>query len=300
MPIKSVILIGGFSVPVALSRAAVDTDIQLHEYHGEDGCRTCRKTLCSGCGAELTAEDIVKGYEYDGRFLPLLKDDLKKLKDGAENRIDILYSTSPEQLPPVFIGTSYIALPQAGCEKDFELLRLALSEERLVLIGRSITGGTDSYVSVSPSENGLVVSKLYLEDELFRPKKPYAKPPVTPDALAPVRDLLRGMFGAFDVSGYENEYQKRLRALIAAKIGEGGPAAVFPDLRRFIKRQKHLLPAVLGMADVLQVKAAQPCHHIGKFADKRVKNAVGGFYCLHPNTPFIYKNTQAGRKVASD
>lgn len=225
MAIKSVIIIGGFSVPVAMSRAAADTDIQLHEYHGADGCRTCRKTLCSGCGAELTAEDIVKGYEYDGRFLPLSKDELKKLKDNAENRIDIHYTTSSEQLPPVYTGTSYIALPQAGGEKDFELLRLALSEERLVLIGRAVTGGTDSCVSVSPREDGLVVSKLYLEDELFRPKKPYVKPPVTPVALAPVKDLLRGMFGAFDVSGYENAYQKRLRALITAKIGDGGPAA---------------------------------------------------------------------------
>jgi DNA end-binding protein Ku len=219
--IKSIILFDRYSVPVAMNRAVVDTDIQLHEYHEADGRRVCRKTLCSGCGAELTAENIVKGYEADGdRAVLLGKEELRTLKDDAENRIDILYSTSPDQVSPVYFNTSYIAVPDAGGETVFELLRLTLSEDRIVLIGRAVTSGMDSYVAVSPAEDGLIISKLYLDSELLHPKKPYKKPPVTLGDLIPVKRLLGDMYDAFDMSACENDYQKRLRELIAAKTGE--------------------------------------------------------------------------------
>jgi DNA end-binding protein Ku len=220
--IKTAILFGRYSVPVSLSRATVDTDLQLHEYHSKDMSRTGRRTVCSGCGAELTAEDIVKGFEYgEQRVVLLTKDDIRGLKTDSENCIDILFSVSPDQIPPLYLSASYLASPGSGGEKDFEALRLALLEEKKILVGRSISGGLDSYAAVIPQEDGLLVSKLYLENEISRPGKPYKKPAVPQSELVPLKNLLGEIYSPFDLSAYENGYQNKLRDLIASKIAGG-------------------------------------------------------------------------------
>ncbi len=217
--IKTVILFDQYSVSISMTKATIDTDLQLHEYHLEDWSRTCRKTLCAGCGKELTAEDIVKGFEYEDNCLVLLKkEDFKQIKAGTENHIHILYSTSLEQVLPVYFSNAYFASPEAGSEKIFEIIRLSLVEEQKILIGKALLSGFDSLVALIPTEEGLVISKLYLENEITKAKKPYKKQPVSLGERDPVKSLLQEMYSPFDVSVYENAYQNNLRKLIFSKI----------------------------------------------------------------------------------
>jgi DNA end-binding protein Ku len=219
---KTVILFDQYTIPVSMNRATVDTDIVLHEYHNDDRSRTCRKTLCAGCGRELAGEDIVKGYEYDERGLVLLrKEELKQIKTDSDNYILILYSTSLSQISPVYFSSSYVAVPEQGSEKTFELLRLSLLEMHKILIGKVQQGGVDSLAAVLPSFDGLLILKLYLENEISKTIKPYKKPPVMQSELDAVKSILQDMSSDFDLSVYENEYQSNLRSLIAAKIAEG-------------------------------------------------------------------------------
>lgn len=219
--IKTVILLGQYSIPISMRKATVETDIQLHEYHAKDRGRTCRKTLCAGCGKELSAGDIVKGFEYDAHCLVLLeKDELRQLRSDAENAIDILYSTSPELIPPYYYSQSYFAQPEPGGEKVFELIRSSLSEEQRILVGKAVTGGFDSCVAVGAAEDGLIVTRLYLDNEICRADKTHPRPPVSRGEREDVRELLNAIHSPFDLSAFSNDYQSNLRRLITSKTAE--------------------------------------------------------------------------------
>ena len=220
--IKTVLLFDRYSVPVSMQRATVDTDVQLHEYHGEDRSRTSRKTVCSGCGRELSGDDIVKGYAYgDSSLVLLTRDDLKSLKTDSENYLLALYTTALSQISPVYFNASYIAVPQQGAEKPFELLRLSLYETQRILICKTVQGGVDALAAVLPAADGLLVIKLHPDNALVSSTKPYKKPPTMPGELDTVKSALRDMTADFDLSVYENEYQDRLRGLLSAKIEAG-------------------------------------------------------------------------------
>ena len=187
-----------------------------------DMSRTCRKTFCAGCGRELGGDDIVKGYEADeGPPVLLTKDDFKQIRTDSENYIMILYSTALSQISPVYFSTSYMVLPGGGSENIFELLRQSLTETQKILVGRAVQGGIDALAAILPAYDGLLMIRLFLESELNRSVRSYARPPVLRSALDEVKSRLLDMTADFDLSVYENEYQSNLRSLIAAKLAAG-------------------------------------------------------------------------------
>ncbi|MEA4993940.1 MAG: Ku protein, partial [Oscillibacter sp.] len=62
---KTVISFGLVAIPVALYTATQDNDIHFNQLHKEDNSRIRYKKTCAHCGKEITAQDIVKGFEYD-------------------------------------------------------------------------------------------------------------------------------------------------------------------------------------------------------------------------------------------
>ncbi|HCM11670.1 MAG TPA: Ku protein, partial [Lachnospiraceae bacterium] len=79
------------------------------------------------CGKEITAGDIVKGFEYDkDKYVVITEEEIEKIKTEKEKSIQILHFAQLNQISPVYYDKTYQAAPEAGGEKAFELLRSAL------------------------------------------------------------------------------------------------------------------------------------------------------------------------------
>ena len=64
---RGAISFGLVHIPVGLYTATQDNDIHFNQLCREDGSRIKYKKVCASCGKEVSAKDIVKGFEYDKR-----------------------------------------------------------------------------------------------------------------------------------------------------------------------------------------------------------------------------------------
>ncbi|HOF95177.1 MAG TPA: Ku protein, partial [Clostridia bacterium] len=180
------------------------------------------------CGKEIGSGDIVKGYEYDkDKYVVITEEEIEKIKTEKEKSIQILHFAKLNQISPVYYDRTYQAVPEAGGEKAFELLRASLMAEQKIAIGKTVFGTKDTLMAIIPREDGILISTMFFEDEIRELQKQYSKPAVSEQELNMAKVLINSMDTPFNPEKYQDEYQIKLRALIETKIA--GREVVFAE-----------------------------------------------------------------------
>lgn len=126
---KGGISFGLVYIPTALYAATKDDKISFNLLHKECGSRIQQKRVCPACGREVANDVLVKGYEYEkGKYVTFTDDDFEKIKTEKDKTIHILQFTNLESINPIYFEKSYYAIPDAGGEKAFELLRTTMRQ----------------------------------------------------------------------------------------------------------------------------------------------------------------------------
>ena len=225
---KTVISFGLVAIPISMYTATQDNDIHFNQLHKDDNARIKYKKTCAHCGEEVTTNDLIKGYEYDkDHYVVVTDDDLEKIKTEKEKSIQILHFAQLNQISPIFYDQTYQAIPDAGGDKAFELLRAALMSQQKIAIGKTIIGTRETLLAIIPREDGILISKMFYEDEIKDLPKSYNKPEVSQTELTMANTLIDSMVTPFDSSKYKDEYQIKLRGLIETKIS--GQEIVAPE-----------------------------------------------------------------------
>ncbi len=227
---KTVISFGLVAIPVNLYTAIGDNDIHFNQLHDVDFQRIRYKKVCGHCGKEVTNEDIVKGYEYDkDSYVVITDDDLEKIKTAKDRTIQIMHFTSLNQISPIYYDKTYHSIPQAGGDKAFELLRIALMEEQKVAIGKTVFGARETMLAIIPREDGMLVQTMYYNDDIKEMPKTYNKPAISDQEIAMAKTLINSMETPFNPEEYHDQYQLKLRELIATKIAGKEVVAKEPE-----------------------------------------------------------------------
>jgi len=216
---KSVISFGLVAIPVGMYTATQDNDIHFNQLHKEDNSRIKYKKTCAHCGKEITAGDIIKGYEYDkDHYVVVSDEEIEKIKTDKEKSIQILHFAQLNQISPVYYDKTYQVIPEPGGEKAFELLRSALMAEQKIAIGKTVLGTKDTLMAIIPREDGMLISTIFYEDDIKALPKSYNKPEVTEPELKMAKALINSMDTPFSPSEYTDEYEIKLKGLIEQKI----------------------------------------------------------------------------------
>ena len=219
MPTKTAISFGLVHIPVSLHTATTDADIRFNQLHRETKERIRYKKVCHNCGEEVTADDIVKGFEYEkGKYVIVTDDDFEKIKTEKDRTIQILHFTDLNQIDPVYYDKTYHTIPEMGGEKAFELLRRAMLDENKIAVAKTVIGTKETLLALIPREDGIMAETMFYEDEIKELPKAYTKQPVGEAELAMAKTLISSMIKPFDTSQYRDEYQARLKELISQKI----------------------------------------------------------------------------------
>ncbi|WP_312369521.1 non-homologous end joining protein Ku, partial [Lachnoclostridium sp.] len=133
------------------------------------------------------------------------------------------------QISPVYYEKTYQAVPEAGGEKAFELLRSALMAEQKIAIGKTVMGTKDTLMAIIPREDGILISTMFYGDDIKALQKQYTKPDVNEQEFNMAKLLINSMDTPFDPSKYKDEYQERLRGLIETKISGKEVVAAEPE-----------------------------------------------------------------------
>lgn len=216
---KGAISFGLVHIPIALHTATQDNDIHFNQLCREDNSRIRYKKVCASCGKEVTTSDIIKGFEYeDGKYVVITDDELNGIKTEKDKTIQILHFAELKDIEPIFYDKTYHVIPDAGGEKAFELLRRAMKDENKVAIAKTVMGNGETLLCILPTEEGILIEKMFFDDEIKDIPKSYSHPEIAESELDMAKTLIKTMVRKFEPEQYKDEYQDRLKQLIQAKI----------------------------------------------------------------------------------
>lgn len=221
MPVshKGAISFGLVHIPVALYTATQDDDIRFNQLCKDDLSRVRYKKVCASCGKEVTTKDIVKGYEYDDdKYVIVTDEDFEAIKTDKDRSIQIMQFCDLASIRPIYYDKTYHALPEAGGEKAFELLRRAMLDEQKVGIAKTVLGTKETLLALIPTGDGMLAETMFYAAEIKETPKEVQHPEVNESELKMAKALMGTMDKPFEPAAYKDEYQERLRALIETKI----------------------------------------------------------------------------------
>ena len=216
---KGAISFGLVHIPISLYTATQDNDISFNQLHKDDHSRVRYKKVCGHCGKEVTTKDIIKGFEYENdQYVIMTDDDFEKIKTEKDKTIQILHFANLNQISPIYYDKTYHAVPEMGGEKAFELLRSAMMSEQKIAIGKTVMGTQETLLAIIPREDGILIEKMFYQDEIKDLPKTYTKTEVNEAEFNMAKTLIASMDKPFDPALYKDEYQDRLKEVIGQKI----------------------------------------------------------------------------------
>lgn len=145
-------------------------------------------------------------------------DDFEKIKTEKDRSIQILHFTDLDNIRPIYYDKTYHAVPETGGEKAFQLLREAMRQEGKVAVAKTVMGQKETMLSIIPTDDGVLIETMFFYDEIKDIPKDYTRPEVNEAELNMAKQLISSMNQTFEPELYKDEYQERVKELIATKI----------------------------------------------------------------------------------
>src|SRR3989449_940380 len=158
------------TIPIRIYNA-VDTAeqaIRFNQLHKDDNGPVGYDKKCKKCGKVLTAEEIVKGYQFEPeQYVIVSPEDLAKIKLKSTKVIEIQGFIDTGEVHPSLYESPYFAGPDGPvAAKTYSLLSQALKASGKVGIGKVVLRDREEVVVIAPQEGGLILYKLRYPHEV--------------------------------------------------------------------------------------------------------------------------------------
>src|SRR5207247_2111268 len=131
------------TIPIRIYNA-VETEetIRFNQLHKEDNGPVGYEKKCKKCGNTLTAEEIVKGYQFEPeQYVIVSPEDLAKIKLKSTKVIEIQGFIDGREVDPTLYESPYFAGPDGSvAPKAYSLLAQALKTSGNVGVGKVLLG----------------------------------------------------------------------------------------------------------------------------------------------------------------
>ena len=211
------------TIPIRIYNA-VDTgeSIRFNQLHKEDNGTVGYEKKCKKCGKTLTAEEIVKGYEFEPeQYVIVSSEDVAKIKLKSTKVIEIAGFIDASEVHPTLYESPYFAGPDGSvATKTYSLLTQALKESGKVGVGKVVLRDREEVVMIAPLEGGLVLYKLRNPNEL---RKMASVPQIEQKEVNQAElklslSLVESMTSRLNEMDLTDHYREAMRELVEAKI----------------------------------------------------------------------------------
>jgi DNA end-binding protein Ku len=211
------------TIPVRIYNA-VDTEetIAFKQLHKEDNGAVGYEKKCKKCGKALTAEEIVKGYEFEPeQYVIVSADDFAKIKLKSTKVIEIEGFIDATDVHPSLFEAPYLAGPDGVvAAKSYSLLTAALRASGKVGIGKVALRDREETVMIAPQDGGIMLYKLRQPNEVRKMDDvpQLERREVNKDELKLSISLVESMASSLKEIDLSDRYRDALREVIEAKI----------------------------------------------------------------------------------
>jgi len=217
---KGSISFGLVYIPIAVYPATREERLSFRQLRATDLSPIRYKKVADVDQKEVTADQIVKGFEYErGRFVVLKEEDFAKVRIESTHSIDITDFVDLAQVDPKFFYKPYFLEPQKGGEKAYALLHKALSGTAKIGIAKVVISNREYLASVKPDGLFLVLDLMHFASEILAPEelKNGSATAITDKELKMAQSLVESMSTPWEPEKYRDEYRNAVMEMIEQK-----------------------------------------------------------------------------------
>jgi DNA end-binding protein Ku len=217
---KGSISFGLVYIPIAVYPATREEKLSFRQLRATDLSPIKYKKVAEADAKEVSADQIVKGFEYErGQYVVLKEEDFEKVRIESTHSIDITDFVDLEQIDPKFFYKPYFLEPQKGGEKAYSLLHKALSGTGKIGIAKVVISNREHLASVKPDGLFLILELMHFAQEILSPEilKNGSVGGITDKELKMAQTLIESMSVPWEPEKYRDEYRTAVLELIEQK-----------------------------------------------------------------------------------
>jgi len=247
---------GLVNIPVKLYSAVAGSDLDLDMLDKKDHAHIKFKRVNENTGKEVAWSNIVKAYDYNGKYVILGEEDFAKASPEKTKNIDIFQFFKLEEIDTVYFETPYYLEPEKNGVRAYALLREALKKSGMAALGSFVLRNKEHLAILKTREDAIVLNTIRFEEEirdtsdLKLPASSSAKANEIKMAMALIGDMTE----AFDIKKYKDNYTAELLKLIKAKAR--GKTIKQPTMRVVHRQTDDLMGQLKASLSKKQKKAS--------------------------------------------
>ena len=218
---KGNINFGLVNIPVTVYPATREEKVSFRQLRKSDLSPIRYRKVAEVDEKEVSAAEIVKGYEYEkGKFVTLTDEDLEKVQIESTHSVEIKEFVDLSDINPKFFYKPYFLEAQKGGEKAYALLHRALRETGKVGVAKAAIQKREYLASVKPDGLFLILELMHFAQEVLDPEdlKPAIDTGLSEKEVGTARMLIDSMTGEWQPERYADRYQDAVREVIEAKL----------------------------------------------------------------------------------
>ncbi|MGN7783264.1 Ku protein [Niabella sp. 22666] len=231
---------GLVNIPVKLYSATEESSLDLDMLDKKDHSHIKYKRVNEKTGKEVAWENIVKGYDYDGKYIVLDEKDFEKAMPEKTKILSIDHFVQEDEIDSIYFEMPYFLEPQKNGEAPYTLLVEALKKTKMAGVGTFVMRNKEVLGILRPYENIILFQRIRYDQEIRKTSDlSVPKRAVKPAELKMAVTLIEQLSEKFDISAYKNNYSEKLMKVIEAKAK--GKKVTTPKLRVAHVKTKDLM-----------------------------------------------------------
>jgi DNA end-binding protein Ku len=215
------VTIGLVNVPVKLYTMTFDKAFSFRFLHKQDGQPLRYQKVCVKDNKVVPWEDTARGYEVSkNHFIMFQKGELEAARPQSSQKIRIDKFVDYLSVDPIYFEKSYILTPDKSNEA-YSLLLTALQKTHKAGAGRIALRTKEYPVLLHAYKEALVLTTLRYAYEISDPSNfeelAGLKEPEKKEVDLAVK-IVNDLSGEFEITEYEDTYEKRIRQIISKKL----------------------------------------------------------------------------------
>lgn len=209
---------GLVNIPIKMYAATEDSTLDLDMLDKDDNSKIQFKRVNSSTGKEVEWANIIKAYDYNGKYVLLTDEDFEKASPEKSKIISIERFVKEEEIDSVYFESPYFLEPQKNADHAYNLLFQAMKKTGMAGMGTFIMRNKEALGILRVFNEVIIFQKIRFAEEVRDSGEvnvPKAK--VKPAEVDMAVTLIKQLSGKFNINEYKDEYTAALKKLIEQK-----------------------------------------------------------------------------------
>lgn len=219
---------GLVSIPIKLYSATQNSELNFDMLDKGNHANIRYKRVNEQTGKEVDWDNIVKGYDLDGKYIILTDKDFENASPENTKRIEITEFVDETIIDSIYFERPYYTEPVKRGAKPYALFREALAKSKKAGLCTFVLRNKEHLGLLKVREDIIVLNQLRFQEEIRDAEglDIPTKADVPANQLKMASTLIKEMSGKFDFSEYKDTYSAKLLKYIRqkAKGGKAKPA----------------------------------------------------------------------------